>query len=65
MALKITFECPHCHKMIRGLLAIWEYSDAKKEDNPILLKPCSCESGGLYACYIECPECGEDIDVFE
>ena len=65
MALKISFVCPSCGKKVMGLLSVWEYGEAEKEDNPILLKPTICQSGGLYGCYVECPACGENIDVFD
>ena len=65
MALKVSFVCPHCGAKITGLLSMWEYSEAKEEDNPLLLIPRLCESCGLYGCYIKCPKYMAEINVFD
>lgn len=63
-SLRVSFECPHCKQQVTGFLGVWEHGEVPPlEEHPILLKPCVCDSGGLYACYVECPKCEQDIVV--
>lgn len=65
MSQKINFICPECDKSIEGHLALWDMEEPPKGEKAILLKLNSCASGGLYGVYIECPDCGQDIDLMD
>lgn len=66
MSLKIAAICPICGGRIEGYLGLWDGSiEPPEEGKAILLKLNSCQSGGLYGCYIECPVCSQEIDLMD
>lgn len=63
--LKISFQCPHCKKRIRGWLSTFAYgNEPRNEEQPILLDILVADSCGAYGAVIECPKCGEETDVW-
>ena len=61
MSLHIRFQCPMCRRKIEGDLSRWHYSE-RISKVPIFLQIRS--SGcGVHSSKIECPKCGEGIDL--